>query len=120
MIKSLIGGLLVASVLLLGATKDAKDQGWTPTPLMRSVAPDTAKVGEAVTITGEYLDKARISAVYLTDGKSEIKMTILEQAETTVKVKIPENVKPGRLRLMVLTTGSEPQFLEQPVSISIE
>jgi hypothetical protein len=120
MIKSLIGGLLVASVLLLGATKDVKDQGWKPTPLMRTVAPDTAKAGDEVTVTGEYLDKARISAVYLTDGKSEIKMTIVEQAETTVKVKIPQDVKPGRLRLMVLTTGAEPQFLEQPVSIEIE
>jgi len=120
MIKSLIGGLLVASVLLLGATKDVKDQGWKPTPLMRAVTPETAKAGDAVTVTGEYLDKTRISAVYLTDGKSEIKLTILEQTETTVKVKIPDSVKPARLRLMVLTTGAEPQYLEQPVTLEIE
>jgi IPT/TIG domain len=120
MVKSLIGGLLVAGVLLLGATKDSKDQGWKPTPLMRTVTPDTAKIGDQITVVGEYLDKARVSEIYLTDGKNEIKMTIVEQSETTVKVKVPDNVKPGRMRLMVLTTGPEPQFLEQPVSISIE
>jgi hypothetical protein len=120
MMKSLIGGLLLASVLLLGASKDAKDQGWKPTPLMRSVTPDTAKIGDDITVAGEYLDKARVSAVYLTDGKSEIKMTIVTQSETAIQVKIPDKVKPGRMRLMVLTTGAEPQFLEQPVSISIE
>lgn len=120
MMKSLMGGLLLASVLLLGASKDAKDQGWKPTPLMRSVNPDTAKIGDDITVTGEYLDKARVSAVYLTDGKTEIKMSIVTQTETTIQAKIPDKVKPGRLRLMVLTTGSEPQFLEQPVSIAIE
>ena len=120
MIKSLIGCLLVAGVLLLGASKDAKDQGWKPTPLMRTVAPDTAKIGDEITVAGEYLDKTRVAAVYLTDGKWEIKMTIVEQSETSLKVKIPDKTKPGRLRLMVLTTGAEPQFLEQPVTVSIE
>ena len=28
MLKSLFGGLLLASVLLAGANKDAKDEGW--------------------------------------------------------------------------------------------
>ena len=120
MIKSVIGGLLLASVLLLGATKDSKDQGWKPTPLMRTVNPDTAKTGDEISVAGEYLDKARVAAIFLTDGKSEIKMTIVEQSETLVKVRIPEKVKRGRLHLMVLTTGSEPQLLEQPVSVSIE
>lgn len=122
MIKSLIGCLLMASVLLLGAGvgNDGKDQGWKPTPLMRSVTPDVARSGDVLTVTGEYLDKARVAEVYLTDGTVEFKTPILEQAETTVKVKVPAQVKTGRLRLMVLTTGIEPQFLEQPVSVTIE
>jgi hypothetical protein len=104
----------------LGGAKDVKDQGWKPTPLMRSVTPDTAKVGDVITVSGEYLDKARVAEVYLTDGKSEVKTAIVSQSETELKVKIPAAAKPGRFRLMVLTTGSEPQFLEQPVTISIE
>ena len=122
MVKSLIGCLLMASVVVLGAGagSDVKDQGWKPTPLMRSVSPDIAKSGDVLTVTGEYLDKARVKEIYLTDGKVEFKTPIVEQAETTVKVKVPPDAKPGRLRLMVLTTGVEPQFLEQPVAVTIE
>jgi hypothetical protein len=37
-----------------------------------------------------------------------------------MKVKITEKAQPGRFRLMILTTGAEPQFLEQPVTVVIE
>ncbi len=120
MIKSLMGGLLLATVLLLGAGNDAKDQGWKPTPLMKSVEPATAKVGDILTVTGEHLDKSLVAEVYLTDGKVDCKTHIEEQTETTLKVKVPPQAKPGRLHLMVLTTGVQPQFLEQPVTVSIE
>lgn len=118
--NSLIGGLLVACALLLGAANEAKDQGWKPTPMMRSVDVETARVGDIITVTGEYLDKARVAEVYLIAGKAEYKMTITEQAETTLKAKVPEGVQPGRLRFMVLTKGVEPQLLEQPVTVLIE
>lgn len=120
MIKSLIACLLLAGVVLLGAEKDPKDQGWKPTPLMRTVNPDTAKAGDVVTVTGENLDKARVSEVYLTDGKAEVKLVVVEQSAETLKVKISDKLQPGRFRLMVLTTGAEPQFLEQPVTVLIE
>ena len=118
--KSVIVGLLFASVLAFGAEKDPKDQGWKPTPLMRSVSPDTAKSGDILTVIGEHLDKDRVAEVYLTDGKSEIKIQVVEQSEETLKVKVPDKVKPGRLHLMVLTTGPDPQYLEQPVAVLIE
>lgn len=120
MLKSLIGGLLFVSLLLLGADKDPKDQGWKPTPMMRSVSPDSAKAGDQVTITGEHLDKALVSEVYLTDGKSEVKTAIIQQSDDKIQVKVPADAKPGRVRLMVLTTAVPPQFLEQPVSLVIE
>ncbi len=120
MFKSLIACLALAAVAVLGAAKDPKDEGWKPTPLMRTVAPDTAKAGDTVTVAGEYLDKGRVSDVFLTDGKSEVKLVIVEQSEKQMTVKIPAGVKTGRLRLMVLTKGAEPQFLEQPVSLVIE
>ena len=120
MIKSLIGGLLLLGVVFAGAEKDVKDQGWKPTPMMRTVAPDTAKAGDILTVTGENLDKAKVAEVYLTDGKTEVKVSIVEQTETTLKVKVPDNAKPGRARLMVLTTGTQPQYLEQPVAVVIE
>lgn len=120
MIKSLLAGLLLAGMALLGATVDNKDEGWKPTPLMRTVDPDTAKAGDVLSVTGEYLDSARVAEIYLTDGKAEYKMSIVEQTEKAVKVKVPASAKPGRLRLMILTKGVQPQFLEQPVAVTIE
>jgi len=35
-------------------------------------------------------------------------------------VKIPATTKPGRLALMVLTTGKVPKLIEQPVKVTIE
>jgi len=120
MIKSIIGFLLVAAVLVLGAEKGPKDPAWKPTPLMKTVEPDTAKAGDEITVTGENLQKALVGGVFLTDGKNDTKLVVTEQTETTIKAKIPDKAKAGRLRLMVLTTGAEPQFLEQPVAVSIE
>jgi len=118
MLKSLIGCLLAAMLLVAGAEKEAKD-GWKPTPLMRTVSPDDATAGDTLTITGEYLDKSRISDVYLTMGDDTFKLQMISQSETKVVVKVPAGVKTGRLRFMVLTSGLEPQFLEQPIMIAI-
>jgi hypothetical protein len=121
MIKSVITALLFASVLFAaGDGKDNKDQGLKGTPLMRSVSPDAAKAGEVLTVSGEYLDKTRVKEIYLTDGKVEFKADILEQNPNELKFKVPANTKTGRMRLMVLTTGIQPQLLEQPVSVDIQ
>lgn len=120
MLKYFIAGLMAFATLLAAGESAAKDQGWKPTPLMRSVTPDTAKVGEILTAAGEYLDKARVKEIYLTDGKAEFKTEIVEQSQNEAKIRVPATVKPGRWRLMVLTTGVEPQLLEQPVTVEIQ
>lgn len=119
MLKSLIGGLLFAALLLTAADKDAKD-GWKPTPLMRTVTPDEAKAGDTLTISGENLDKAKVAEVYLTTGEDNFKLQIVAQEETKLEVKITTKVKSGRLRLMVLTAGLEPTFLEQPLVVNVQ
>jgi hypothetical protein len=60
-----------------------------------------------------------VAEVYLTTGEDNFKLQIVNQAETKVEAKVPASVKPGRLRLMVLTAGVEPQFLEQPIMVEI-
>jgi hypothetical protein len=120
MLKYFVAGILAFSTILVAGESGGKDQGWKPTPLMRSVTPDSAKVGEIITATGEYLDKARVKEIYLTDGKTEFKTEIVEQSQNEAKIKVPASVKPGRWRLMVLTTGVDPQLLEQPVTVEIQ
>ena len=70
MLKSLIGGLLAASVLLVGAWGAAPDDNTAlrATPIVKQVAPETAKAGDVITITGENLDKTRVKEFYLTTG----------------------------------------------------
>jgi hypothetical protein len=121
MLKSLLLGFLVASASLLGAPEDAKaDDAWKPTPMIRSVEPDTAKAGDVVTLTGEYLDKSQVKDIYLTNGKDDLKLEMVSQTKESAKVKIPASVKAGRVRFMILTAVAPPRFLEMPVAINIE
>jgi hypothetical protein len=87
-------------------------------PRMASVDPDTAKVGDSVVVTGENLDKASVAKLYLTDGKNDLVAEVLAQTATTIKFKIPAKAT-GRMAIMVLTTGKEPQLIEQPVKVLI-
>lgn len=89
-------------------------------PRITSVDPDTAKAGDILTATGEHLDKGEVVEVYLTDGKKDTKVQVTEQAPTSLKVKVPDKVTPGRFALMVLTGGKEPKLIEQPVKVNIE
>ena len=89
-------------------------------PQMKTVEPDSAKIGDILTVTGENLDKTNVAEVYLTDDKNDFKCEVMEQAATTLKVKVPTKVKTGRLSLMVLTKGKEPKLIQQPVKVTIE
>ncbi|MBY0375912.1 MAG: IPT/TIG domain-containing protein [Bryobacteraceae bacterium] len=86
---------------------------------INSVDPLTAKSGDTITASGENLDKAHVRDLYLTDGKNDIKLVILEQSATTLKFKVPAAAK-GRLALMITTAGNNPQMIEQPVKLTIE
>ncbi len=99
---------------------DGKDQKViVQTPLMREVNPDAAKPGDAVVVTGEYLDKAHVAEVFLTAGDVTLKVEVLSQEAGKIRFVTPK-AEPGRLRLMVLTKGGEPVFIEQPVMLEIK
>jgi hypothetical protein len=104
-------------VIALGALL-ALAQG--PVPSMKAVDPSTAKAGDVLTVTGENLDRANVAEVYLTDGKTDFKTPIEEQAAEAIKIKVPASAKPGRLALMILTQGKDQKLIEQPVKVTIE
>ena len=58
--------------------------------------------------------------VYLTDHTFDMKVKVLDQTDDVIEFRIPPSVKPGRLQLLVKTTGHEPVLLEQPVFITVE
>ena len=105
----LVAGL-IAAAMALGA--------FQALPRCTAVDPDTAKVGDVVTVKGENLNKANTSDVYLTDGAKDTKATISEQAETQIKFKVPE-IKAGRYHLAILTANGA-SMIEQPVVLTVE
>lgn len=91
----------------------------TDFPRMTTVDPMAAKVGEIVTVSGEHLDKANVAEVFLTDGKSDTKVEITEQAAVALKFKVPDAAKPGG-RLVIRTPSTPPKDYIQPVKVTIQ
>ena len=89
-------------------------------PVMQKVSPDSGKTGSVLKIQGIYLDKAKVDEVYLSDHTFDMKVKVLEQTDDSIEFRIPPFAKPGRLQLVVKTTGKEPVILEQPVYITVE
>jgi hypothetical protein len=108
---SSVVALLFAATLVLFAQEAM--------PRMSAVDPSSGKAGDVVAVTGENLDKANVSKVYLTDDKNDFVCEVTEQTPTAIKFKIPEKAT-GRLALMILTTGKEPKLITQPVKVSVE
>ena len=89
-------------------------------PVMHKVQPDSGKIGSVLKIQGVFLGKAKVDEVYLTDHTFDMKVKVLDQTDDSIEFRVPPFVKPGRLQLLVKTTGKEPMLLEQPVYITIE
>lgn len=94
--------------------------GQAPMPRMTTATPDTAKIGEVVTVEGENLEKANVAKLYLTDGRNDYEVRMDEQTAKAIKFTVPKTAKPGRLALMILTTGNEPKLIEQPVKVNVQ
>jgi IPT/TIG domain len=58
-------------------------------PLIREVEPVSGTYGDVLTVTGDNLDQGIVAALYLTDGKNDIKVVITEQTATSIKFQIP-------------------------------
>jgi hypothetical protein len=107
-----LAGLLVSPHFVSGQTSDLV------TPIIKTVSPVTAVIGQIVSADGNAL-KSRVSDVYLTDGKKDYKVTLLEQSEQTLKFKVPAGVPVGHYRLMVATPDNPPFFVEQPAVLDV-
>ncbi len=111
--------LLIATLLLaLAVAAPLRAQGTMP--MLTAVEPGSATYGDVLTVTGDNLDQTTVAALYLTDGKNDIKLLITEQAATSIKVQIPAGITTGRFALMILTKGKDAKYIEEPVKVTIE
>jgi hypothetical protein len=90
-----------------------------PTPVMRTVNPDSIKAGGVATVSGEYLDKSRVKELSLTNNSGDVKVQVLEQTPESIKFKLPEKVAPGRYNLLVLLVGDPERLIEEPARITV-
>jgi hypothetical protein len=85
-------------------------------PRVASVDPTSAKVDANITVTGENLGKDHVSAVFLSDAKTDYKATVVEQTSQRIVMKVPR-VTPGDYNVSVQTGN---QILIEPVRFTVE
>ena len=106
-------------IVALTAAVCVYSQGGT-SPQATRLEPRVAKPGAVLTITGVSLGKARVEEVYLTDHRFDIKVKVLEQTDSTLRIRVPPFAKAGRQQLLLLTSGADPVYLEEPVFVLVE
>ena len=80
--------------------------------------PDTAKTGDTVNATCENVTKSTVADLYLTDGKDDTKIAVMEHTDDKIKFQVPR-IKPGRYHLAFLT-ANKASMIEQPVALTVE
>jgi hypothetical protein len=110
--------VLSLSLLCIGAAASLPAQA-QDVPFMSKVQPDSGKIGSVLRVNGIFLGKTKVDEVYLSDHTFDMKCKVMDQADDYIEFRIPPSVKPGRLQLVVKTTGREPLILEQPVFVTV-
>ena len=85
-------------------------------PLVTAVDPSSGKVNDTVTVAGENLGKGTVSAVFLSDDKTDYKATLIEQNEERIVMKVP-HVRPGRYNISIQTGNA---IYIQPVRFTVQ
>lgn len=110
-------GLVLAAIAAMPLMAGKDPQAPSQAIHIREVAPFEAKAGDIAVASGDNLSAARVLALYLTDGKTDMKVEILEQTDTMIRFRIPAKVAPGKLRLAIQNEAQV--MLDQPAFIKI-
>ena len=70
------------------------------TPQVTGVEPQSGKVNDSVTVSGQNLGKDAVSAVFLSDDKNDYKATVVEQRAEKIVMKVPQ-VKSGNYNVSI-------------------
>jgi len=108
--KCFVVGLLLASAAALA--------GFQGTPRCSAIDPDTAKAGDTVNVTCDGADKSAGVDLYLTDGKVDTKVAVMEKSGDKITFQVPR-MKAGRYHLAFLT-ANKASIIEQPVVLTVE
>ena len=85
-------------------------------PRVTGVAPSTGKADSDVTVTGEHLEKATVTNVFLSDDTTDYKATVVEQTAEKIVAKVPQ-VKPGGYNVSIQVGNN---IFIQPVRFTVQ
>jgi hypothetical protein len=85
-------------------------------PRVTGVDPSSGKVNDTLTVAGENLGKGAVSAVFLSDDKTDYKATVVEQDEEKIVMKVP-HVKPGDYNISIQEGNA---IYIQPVRFTVQ
>jgi hypothetical protein len=105
-------GVLLAALILLVPRTFAQ----STTPHITEIDPASGKVNDTVTVTGTNLGKGSVTAVFLSDDKSDFKATLVDQSGEKLVFKVPQ-VKAGAYNLSVQIGA---QILILPTHFTVE
>ncbi|HWF39094.1 MAG TPA: IPT/TIG domain-containing protein [Candidatus Acidoferrales bacterium] len=105
--------LLLLMLAILLASPALFSQG---APKVSGVDPATGKVNDSVTVSGANLAKDSVSAVFLSDEKSDYKAVIVEQSADKIVMKVPQ-VKPGSYNISIQVGNG---ILIEPVRMTVQ
>jgi hypothetical protein len=88
-------------------------------PILRSLDKSEALRGEVVAVSGENLAKPGVAALFLTNGKEDFPVEVLEQTDRTIRFTVSKDVAFGRCGLLLVTGGASPLYIEQPVKLNV-
>ncbi len=102
---------LISAMVLLAAVLFGEG-----TPRVTGIEPASGKVSDTATVMGENLGKGSISAVLLSDDKTDFKAAIVDQAADKVAIKVPD-VKPGDYNVSIQVGNN---IFIQPIRFKVQ
>jgi IPT/TIG domain-containing protein len=102
---------LLAAVVVLSSLAFAQSA-----PKITGVDPASGKVNDSVAVSGSGLEKGAVTAVFLSDEKSDYKAVIVSQAAEKIVMKIPQ-VKPGGYNVSIQVGNG---ILIEPVRFTVQ
>ena len=103
--------LVLGAALLLSSFAIAQNS-----PKITAVDPATGKVNDSVTVSGAGIGKDAVTAVFLSDDKSDYKAVIVTQAADKIVMKIPQ-VKAGGYNVSIQVGNG---ILIEPVRFTVQ
>lgn len=103
-------GILAVTIFLAGAAL-----AQAPSKVS-AVDPANGKVNDTVTVTGQNLGKESVSAVFLSDDKTDYKAAMTDQSAEKIVMKVPK-VKSGDYNVSIQVGD---RILIEPVKFKVE